>query len=69
MIANTMMRSLLGLIALLLCVSAATVPSRTENRGIQARSNAEAMARGLPLVRPRNIPDSESTSPHGPDRH
>ncbi|GFZ42391.1 hypothetical protein JCM24511_00106 [Saitozyma sp. JCM 24511] len=58
MIANTMMRSLLGLIALLLCVSAATVPSRTENRGIQARSNAEAMARGLPLVRPRNIPDT-----------
>jgi hypothetical protein len=59
MIANTMMRSLLGLIALLLCVSAATVPSRTENRGIQARSNAEAMARGLPLVRPRNVPDRE----------
>jgi hypothetical protein len=50
------------LIVLLLCVSAATVPSRTENRGIQARSNAEAIARGLPLVRPRNIPDSESTS-------
>jgi hypothetical protein len=34
-------------------------PLRTENRGIQARSNAEAMARGLPLVRPRNVPDSE----------